>query len=171
MQHNTQCDKILNAKKFRMPHTVQYRNPECDTRPNVDLPNICGPLPNTWGTLPNKYGPLPNIHESHYLTQSGQDIQMTQTNLLIIRITLLMTWLGWRVGTPPPPLGTPSVCWRSLAGTFGMPTTTSHTVAPSSRPMGWSSSFRSVYQSIYQHWHTGPGSSSSFRYTSHHLPT
>ena len=102
MQHNTQCDKILNAKKFRMPHTVQYRNPECDTRPNVDLPNICGPLPNTWGTLPNKYGTLPNTHESHYLTQSGQDIQMTQTNLLIIRITLLMTWLGWRVGTPPP---------------------------------------------------------------------
>ena len=32
-------------------------------------------------------------HAAHYLTQSGQDKQMTQPNLLMIRITLFLTWM------------------------------------------------------------------------------
>ena len=54
---------LITATKFRMwqnpnatySYCTLYSNPECDIRPNVDLPNTCGPLSNI----------------SHYLTYAA----------------------------------------------------------------------------------------------------
>ena len=69
-------------------------NTECSP-----LPNICGPLP-TYVAHYLTYVAYYLTHVAHfqthavlYFTQSGQDKQMTQPNLLIIRITLFMYWM------------------------------------------------------------------------------
>ena len=100
----------------RMRHNPEY---------NI-LPNICRPLPKTSGRLP-----LPNTHAAlylthvayclthaaHYLTQSVQDKQMTQSNFLIVRITLFMTWIGWQAGTAtPPPHKHTAMSWPQASG-------------------------------------------------------
>ena len=80
MPHNIECNIILNAAHY-LTHAAHYLT----HAPITQHMAYC------------------LTHAAHCLTQSGQDKQMTQPNLPIIKITLFMTWIGWQAGTPPPP--------------------------------------------------------------------
>ena len=72
-----------------------YSNPECDIRPNVDLPHVAHYQTYaahylTYAAHYLTYAENYLTHAAHYLTQSGQDKQMTHPNLPVIRITPFM---------------------------------------------------------------------------------